>query len=47
MNAGEIRHDAKLLQLLLVPSLNARNFTVSLYTGMYECFQLAIVGMGD
>jgi hypothetical protein len=47
MNAGEIHYGAKLLQLLLVPSLNARNFTVSLYTGTYECFQLPIVGLGD
>ena len=46
MNVGEIRHGARLLQLLLVPSLNAPNFTVCLYTGMHECFQLPIVGMG-
>jgi hypothetical protein len=30
----------------LFPVLNARNFTVCLYTGLYECFQLPIVGMG-
>jgi hypothetical protein len=46
MNAGEIRYGAKLFQAILVTSLNARNFTVSLYTGIYECFQLPIVGVG-
>lgn len=45
-NAGEICHGAKLLQPLLIPCLPARNFTVCLYTGMYECFQRPSGGMG-